>query len=172
MDVATDKSTMLAQTNRAWWRLQKALAGLAQIEMTGIHIENNWTVKDIIAHITFWERNLLDWLRQAEQGQSPNLPAAGFTDEIIDRMNEENYHKHAQRFIHDVLADAAEVHEALMDALLRLPEDPDDARYKVWHNGKPPWALIAGNTYAHYEEHLQSIEAYLNRTGRSAEKQS
>jgi hypothetical protein len=166
MELATDKSTMLEQVRNGWWRLQNVLDQLTQNEMNDVHVEDRWTVKDVIAHLAFWESNLLGWLNEAAQGQRPSRPDSGLTDPVIDEMNAANYRAHVHRPIHDVLKDAAETHEALMEALLHLPEDPNDRSYRVWENEEQPWSVIAGNTYEHYEEHIEPIEAYVNRTGK------
>ncbi len=166
MQIATNKDEMLVQARNGWWRFQRALAQLEQNEMTESPIEGNWTVKDIIAHIAFWEQNLLTWMQETIDGRPLSRPEGGLTEETVDALNAENYRRNELRSIHEVLADAAAIHEALMDALLHIPEDPNDERYRVWRSGEPPWELIAGDTYAHYEEHIGPIEEYLIRSGK------
>lgn len=170
MQIATNKDDMLVQVRDGWWRFQRALAQLEQNEMTDIPIEENWTVKDVVAHITFWESNLLTWMQETTEGRPISRPEEGLTDEKVDALNAENYRRNELRSIHDVLADAQETHQALMDVLLHLPEDPKDERYHAWRNGEPPWELIAGDTYEHYEEHIGPIEAYLLKSGKPGPK--
>jgi hypothetical protein len=165
MDLATDKTTMLQRVRNGRWRLERALEHFTEPELKQLHIQGNWTLKDILGHITFWERNLIEWLRQAEAGYPPDRPETGLSDAEVDRMNQASYEAYAEAFLHDVLAASANTHQELMEILLRLPEDPYDERYHVWPDGKPPWQLIAGNTYEHYEEHLQPIQEYLERAG-------
>ncbi len=53
------------------------IAGLSeqQIQMPGVN--GDWSVKDHIAHLTFWERvNLLEMLKAIEQGTSWTDPRA------------------------------------------------------------------------------------------------
>jgi hypothetical protein len=97
-------------------------------------------------------------------------PEGGLSEAEVDALNEENYHRHALLDFHTVLGKSAEIHASLMDALMRLPEDPLDDFYTVWWGGEPPWAIIAGDTYEHYKEHLSAIEAYLERTGKPGPK--
>jgi hypothetical protein len=157
MPIATDKSTMLEAVTNGWWRFQRALEQFTETEMDEVRIQGNWTVKDIVAHIAFWERNLLNRLDRIEAGLPPDGSDEGYTAADIDRLNLENYQAHQQSYLHEVLAEAAATHEALFTVLIHLPEDSADERF---------WQMIAGDTYEHYEEHLQEFEAYLQRTGK------
>ncbi|MBX2998372.1 MAG: ClbS/DfsB family four-helix bundle protein [Caldilineaceae bacterium] len=163
MALATDKSTLLERANAGWSRLQRALEMLTEKEMTEFQIDGNWTVKDILAHIAFWEDRLLLRVSDALAGRPVERQPGGLSEAAVDTLNEENYRAHADLDLHTVLGKSAEIHNSLMDALMRLPEDPLDDFYTVWWGGEPPWAILAGDSYAHYEEHLTAIEAYLER---------
>lgn len=170
MTLATDKPTMLERTQDGWSRLLRAVELMTENEMTEIQLEGRWTVKDILSHIAFWEDRLLLRLTDALAGRPAPRPEGGLTEGQVDALNEENYHNQAALDIHTILARSAEIHASLMEQLVRLPDDPHDEFYTVWWGGEPPWALIAGDTYEHYEEHLPAIEAYLERTGKPGQK--
>jgi len=55
-----------------------------------------------------------------------------------------------------VRADARDTHQALVDAIHALPDDPGSESWSVWLNQEPPWKLIAANTYEHYAHHLKA----------------
>ncbi len=133
-----------------------------------MQIEGHWTARDIVAHLSFWEASMAGWLAEAAAGQKPDRPTQGFSDELIQSMNEENHTQTAHLSIHEVLAEAATNHSALVERLNALPDDPADPQYAVWRNGEPPWELIAGCSYEHYHEHLQRIESYLTLRGNTA----
>lgn len=166
MDILTKKMALIEEVRSSWWQLQQVLEMLDEPEMTRIAIQDGWTAKDIIAHIAFWERNMLGWLNEAARGERPSRSDSGLTAADVDKMNAANYEENVQRPLHDVLKEAAEVHKALMDAILALPEDPNDRQYALWEDGKPPWSMIEGNTSEHYAEHIGPIEDYLRRMGK------
>jgi hypothetical protein len=170
MALATDKSTLLERTTTGWARLQRALEMMTEQEMTEIQIEGNWTVKDVLAHIAFWEDRLLLRLSDMLAGRPVERQPGGLSDADVDTLNEENYREHVDLDLHTVLGKSAEIHNSLMDALTGLPDDPLDEFYTVWWGGEPPWAILAGDTYEHYEEHLPAMEAYLERTGKPGQK--
>lgn len=170
MVLATDKETLLERATAGWSRLQLALEMMTENEMVELQIDGKWTVKDILAHIAFWEDRLLLRVSDALAGRPVERQPGGLSEAEVDALNEENYRAHVGLDLHTVLGKSAEIHNSLMDALMRLPDDPYDDFYTVWWGGEPPWAILAGDTYAHYEEHLPAIEAYLERQGKQGPK--
>jgi hypothetical protein len=71
----------------------------------------------------------------------------------------------------DVLAESKQVFERLLLLVSLLPEDDLLAphrfdRYVVpfWKESQALWKCIAGDSYEHYREHRQSIQAWLDRS--------
>ena len=56
---------------------EEILARLSTEQMARLRIDDQWTVKDIVAHITAWEIELLNWLGMAAEGDSPDIPRPG-----------------------------------------------------------------------------------------------
>jgi hypothetical protein len=124
---------------------------------------DNWTVKDIVVHITVWERELLRWLDSAAHGQQPAIPAPGVWEDYVERFNAQAYVENQNRPLPDVLADFRQVFSQLLLELQKLPEDPNDILWTVWLGGQRPWGLIA--LYSeHYQEHGQQIQTWLNQS--------
>ncbi len=38
----------------------------------------DWTIKDLFAHLTEWEHMFLTWYRQGQEGIDPDMPAPGY----------------------------------------------------------------------------------------------
>jgi uncharacterized protein (TIGR03083 family) len=135
---------------RAEWE-----ALLAQIDpehMGEPGVTSDWSVKDIVAHIGFWERSVLDGLRTGERGLQGE----------VDEINERVFRTNRDRPLDQVLAEAREIYRDLLAAIEALPEDAPTAPYRfTWTGGRPVWVVIAGNTYWHYPEHGESIRAWL-----------
>jgi len=135
---------------RAEWE-----ALLAQIDpehMGEPGVTSDWSVKDIVAHIGFWERSVLDGLRTGERGLQGE----------VDEINERVFRTNRDRLLDEVLAEEREVYRQLLEAIEALPEDALTAPDRfTWTGGRPVWVVIAGNTYWHYPEHGESIRAWL-----------
>ncbi len=154
------KAIILARMEEERAAFERAIAGLDAGQMTIPKVMDDWTIKDTLAHITAWERDLLAWLDTARRGVPPPIPPTGGWDASIEEFNAQVYAANRDRPLDDVLADFDAVYERLMDELRALPEDLADPLWAVWEGGRPPWGLIA-TYYRHYRDHRLPIEAWL-----------
>lgn len=125
-------------------------------------IDNNWSIKDILAHLTRWEAELVKLLWQINQGQRPN---SILLDKIIVNEVNANWLKESQnRTLHKVLEDFHSVRNRTIFWVESFNEKAlfDPKRYK-WLKNKPLSEWIADNSYGHEEEHLQTILHYQQR---------
>jgi hypothetical protein len=109
-----------------------------------------WTGRDVIAHITWHEKEMLGVIRTHALSGSDlwNLPT--------DQRNQAIYTANKDRKLQDVLTEAKIVYAELLQALQTLnDEDLNDAsRFAEMPADWQPWSLLAGNTYEHYLDHL------------------
>ncbi len=130
-------------------------------EMTLPDLHGGWSIKDEVAHVTFWEERLLPIVRAAVTGEEPPYRSGVGSVEKIEAMNAEVFATSRQRDLDDVLADMDRTHAALVDAIEHLPEDAIfDAHHFAWTGDAPLAAIIAGDTYEHYPEHTRNIQRW------------
>jgi uncharacterized protein (TIGR03083 family) len=154
------KRDLLDKIRTARADLENALASLTDAQMIQPGILGDWSVKDILSHLIFWEQKML---HRIQTGIVPQ-PAPGETwDQMIDRMNDENY-----RATRDESLDAvrAEFQNSYAEALAFIGalsnEDLNDPeKYEFWR-GEPIWKYMRGDTYEHYQEHAAPIRAWNN----------
>jgi hypothetical protein len=123
-------------------------------------VENGWSVEDIIAHVTWYEREMVGLLdgRTLAGSELWNLPHA--------ERNAAIYEQNHARSLEDVLTEAAVIYRQLLD----LVEGLSDAELENpgYFTNMPedwvPWQLIAENTTDHYREHAVSIQSWLDKT--------
>ena len=144
------------QTARAEWEALLVKVGESNMTLPGVAGE--WSVKDIVCHITWFEREMVGVLQARALIGSDlwNLPQ-GQRNAVIFEQNR-------QRSLQDVLAEARLVNQTLYKALQTLQEEDfnDPGRFK---NMPPDWSpgkLIAENSYEHYRAHARSIHAWLD----------
>jgi len=68
--------------------------------------EGHWSGKDILAHVTTWERRLLGWLAAAARGAGTQIPEPGATWDDMDRLNAVSYAANRDRALEDITADS------------------------------------------------------------------
>lgn len=125
-----------------------------------LEIIEKWTIKDIVAHITAWEIELIRWLERAALGKPPDILAPGLWSDFTERSNRQTYEANRTRSLEHVLLRFRQVYDQLLIEIQALPEDPSDDFWLVWLGGRPPWDLFA--TFPeHYREHSEQIKTRL-----------
>lgn len=156
------KQEVLQAIREAREELLAAIAGLTPEQMRIPGAVGVWSVKDVLAHITAWESELVTALNQAQNRRVPHI----IQIEDIHGWNEEQYHINARRPLEDILNDLEGVHRMLLRMVEEMNErDLTDNRRFRWMEGEPLWYLIAENSYMHEREHAQDIRLWRQREG-------
>jgi uncharacterized damage-inducible protein DinB len=154
-----DKSQLIERIRRSRAAWEAVIAPLDDEQMVQAGVCGTWSVKDLIAHISWSEREMINVLetRALVGSELWLLP----TDQRNAAIFEENKHRSLQ----DVRAEAREVFDTLLACLERLEEQDlhDPSRFSQMPREWQPWKVLAGNTYEHYEDHMPQVQAWLNR---------
>lgn len=152
------KLAQAVEEGRHAWKALLSQVGESRMEEGGV--EGEWSVKDIVAHITWHDREIVKTIQDREVDTGSELWAL-----LTNERNAAIYRENAARPLRDVLDEADAVHGQLMAALQTLSsEDLDDShRYAGLEDDWSPWKIIAENTYEHYEDHAQTLKAWLEK---------
>lgn len=128
---------------RAW------IAGLGDAEQNTAGTAEEWSAKDILAHITFWEQVTCERLAAARSGAEPR--DLGDFQPINERIFEE---RRAQPW-EQVRADSEQTYAALTEQVRAIDEQTlTDPQRFAWANGRALTASILGNGFWHPLEHV------------------
>lgn len=141
---------------RTDWEKQLARLRTDQLEQAGV--TGAWTVKDLVAHIAWYEREMVGLL------QSRALIGSDLWNLPNDERNRVIYEQNRNRPAAEVLQEARAIYQELFDLLSKLSEEDlnDPQRFAEMPPVLPPWRLIAGNTYIHYYEHATEVRRWLD----------
>jgi hypothetical protein len=133
--------------------LDARLVGLDEAAMIRPGVQGEWSVKDLLAHLVFWEGGMVENLKRAVRGEVPQYPSGE-----LDDINAQVFAENRQRPLEAVLAESRQSFEALLAQVQGLPEEDliDPGRF-AWTEGKPLWEYIAGESFEHIREHLQDL---------------
>jgi len=134
-------------------RLNSAIDGLPLDKML-VPVLDDWSVKDILTHITSWDELLLPDIYRLARGRAAGL--ACNVQAANDRWNVLLMSVRREFPLDQVLAEFAESREALLKALEEVPEEQFNSGY------------IPGNcqvTAFHDWEHARDIRAWRDREG-------
>jgi hypothetical protein len=162
MEEQMSKDKLLAEIQNERARLEATLDQLDSQQMMVSGVIDDWTVKDLLAHITVWEQRMISWLAVAVRDVEPQMLPPGMTWDDLDQWNKQTYQKHSQRSLPEVLADFKHSYPQAVEAVQEISEgDLTDADRFAWREGRPLWEMVAANTFWHYTEHNESLEAWL-----------
>jgi hypothetical protein len=115
-------------------------------------VDDEWTRKDVVAHIGAWERRVVDLIERLRSGESPD--DAMQTDELNAR-----YHAaHRDLPLDLVLRSEEEAWRELLGVVEAAPvRELFDGRRFAWTDGDPLADWIRANSDRHYAEHLEQL---------------
>ena len=129
-------------------------------------LEEGWSVKDVLAHISSWEKIGMALVRKNTPVEPP---PQGVTRPSTDLINQKIYESNRDRSLADVLAYAERSHaellalvETLSDEALNTALGVDDATVEAMDvDGPTAGQVISGNSDQHYREHADQIARWL-----------
>ena len=157
-DVKMDRLQLLKRLDRAWEALKASYVGLSDSELLEYCITGNWSVRDIIAHVTWWEEEAMKHLPLILAGGKP--PRYSVTYGGIDAFNAQMTEQKRNLPLNEVLRQRDETHHRLIDFIQTVPEDQivRETRFR---------RRLRLDTYSHYPKHAEAIWKW--REQRSAE---
>jgi uncharacterized protein (TIGR03083 family) len=140
--------------------MARLLATVSRIpeQQRGQVICDGWTVKEILAHIAAWDREVARGLDELLAGRCP-----GFVSYREDEFNAQTTQAGRGKSLADVLTEVQDAHEQLISRVERLTDDQwqQPSAYQ-WSDQTPMTvASLFGYTYkgqTHYAGHAAEIE--------------
>jgi uncharacterized damage-inducible protein DinB len=113
-----------------------------------------WSIKDVIAHITWYERAMVRMLK------AQSFEESKYWDLSLEERNALIFEENKDLSLETVMETSQQVFTALIEQLEALPEEAlNDPAYFPWMPADwKPWQVIASNTYEHYEGHIALAE--------------
>ena len=159
-----NKSELLTQLEEGRERFLNTLEGLPQDQWIIPGVVGEWSIKDILAHLSRWEAELVKLLWQARQGQRPTT--LHFTQADVDETNQLWFIDSRTRSLERILED---FHAVRNQTLLRVEAFSDkeltDPKKYSWLASRALWEWIAGDSFEHEAEHAAQILEYRKKLG-------
>lgn len=125
---------------------------------------DDWTVHDLLAHLTEWEQMLLSWHRTGLEGGEPDLPAPGYTWREVPDLNRAIRKKHARTSTKRV----REAFDASFEETFELAKSLAEAEilepgHFTWTKKNALVTYLGANTASHYRTASKIINRWLKR---------
>jgi hypothetical protein len=142
-------------------RLELLIGTLNDEQLTVPGVMGHWSIKDIMAHISFWEDRGCQILDAALHNRKPTIFDEPFD---LDALNAAAYKQYKDRPLTEIRTRFFESFRQYATLVESLSEDQlsDPKRYD-WAEDTPMWQYVESDGTHHYSEHADHIEAWLNR---------
>src|SRR5262245_35569933 len=154
-----NRSQLLEKLEKRWTEFKESYAGLSDSQMTESGVTGLWSVKDIIAHVTWWEEEALKHLPLITKGGRPRTYAAEYGG--IDAFNALMTEQKRRLSLSEILRQQNKTHRQLVHYIESVPEEQftSDTRFR---------RRLRLDTYNHYPKHVKAIRAWREKSGYEA----
>jgi hypothetical protein len=148
------REKLLETIELRWDELLTSVEGLSDEEMQSPGVVGDWSVKDILAHITTWETEALKHLPEIAAGK----PQQRYKDVYggLDAFNALTFKENRVRSLSEVRTRLTETHQQLLDYLDTVPDE-------LLHSRERFRTRLRWDTYSHYPIHAAHIREWRAR---------
>jgi hypothetical protein len=150
-----NRQQLLKQLDTAWTAFKESYAGLSDSQLTEPGVTGQWSVKDLIAHVTWWEEEALQHLPRILTGGRP--PRYSLQYGGIDAFNAQMTEQTRGLSLADVLRQSEDTHQRLLAYIHSVPEEPFTRETHFRRR-------LRLDTYSHYPKHAKAIRAWRARS--------
>jgi DinB superfamily len=145
---------VLARLDAAWTEFESAYAGLTDAQLLVPGVTGRWSVRDIIAHVTWWEEEALTHLPLVREGGRPPRYSVKYGG--IDAFNALMTERRRHLPLSEVPRQHHEVHARLREYVHGAPEElyARETRFR---------RRLRLDTYGHYPIHARAVRAWRRR---------
>lgn len=146
-----ERHQLLEKLEKAWATFNESYAGLPGSHFTEPGVTSDWSVKDILAHVTTWEEEALKYLPLILKGGRPPRYSAIYGG--IDAFNARTTQEKRRLSLREVLKQSEEVHRRLVAFVESVAEDQFSRETPFRHR-------LRLDTYSHYPKHAEAIRRW------------
>ncbi len=167
-----DKVDVLARAETARATFNRLLVEVGETRMEQPGVENDWSVKDILAHIMAYDRWTAAQLNAAREGREATDEEAYGTEPFppnidmndLDARNAAIRDRYHATPLADVIAGAEHAFAQLMEAIQALNQQQlDDPAFLGWSESLTTTQAIGIQTWEHYSDHEPALRSLVMR---------
>ena len=151
-----NREQLLKKIDTPWAALRASYAGLNEAQLAQPGVTGDWSVIDILAHVSAWENEALTHLPHILEGKRP--PKYSDLYGGIDAFNALKVRQSRAVSPAEVLTRVEATHRQLVDYLESAPAEQlaTETRFR---------RRIRLDTYSHYPIHTQAIQEWRKQQG-------
>jgi hypothetical protein len=164
-DKPASKDELLDTIKQARKSLEQSFGGLSDSDMIKTTAPGEWSIQDILAHVTAWEQKLLNWYAAGLRGDKQTMPEWGKPG-VIDDINRGIYRANKDRWLKEVKKEFKASYKQTFKTIKSMPEEWLFTAGKFsWTGGDTLVDYVISNTSHHYTDHIAMIETIKQKLG-------
>ena len=150
-----DRRKLLERLDREWQAVLQSFQDVPDEAMLEPGVVGEWSMKDLLGHITTWEDEAIKALDVMMQGKrTPRYKEYGG----IDAFNARESAKKANLSLEEVQKQLGDTHHRLVAQVPRMPEEH-------WVKDTRVRRRLRIDTYGHYRKHYPQVQARRKEKG-------
>ncbi len=149
-----NRQQLSMRLEKAWRDFEESYAGLSDSEMMRAGVTGEWSVRDILAHVTTWEEEALKHLPTILKGEKP--PRYSITHGGINAFNAQMTEQKKNLTLAEVRRQLQDTHRRLIEFIAGVPEEQIRSDTPFRHR-------LRLDTYSHYPKHAEAIRKWRRR---------
>lgn len=153
-----DKAAFLEELYQAREDWENLLAQVGEQRMLQPGANGEWSVKDVIAHVMWAEREMVGVCQERA------LIGSELWALTYDERNPIVVAQYRDQSLHEIRAEEKVIYARLLALLQTVStEELNDPRcFRQMPSDWLPWQIFAGCTFKHYRDHIEPIRAWLD----------
>ena len=147
-NIVNTRQRLLDKLEKEWRKFRDSYGGLSDPELIRPGVVGQWSIKDIIGHVTTWEEETLKHLPHILGGERP--PRYSVLYGGIDAFNAKTTAGKRKLSLPETLRQQGEVHARLLNLINKIPEEQLGGETRIRRR-------LRLDTYSHYRKHAAAI---------------
>jgi len=146
-----DKARLIHQLEKAWDEFKGSFGGLPDSDLMKPATIGDWSIKEIISHVTTWENEALKYLPLILAGEK--TPRYSIAHGGIHAFNAQMAEQKRSLPLSEVMAQMDDTHRRLAAFIRKAPEEQFVRETRFRHR-------LRLDTYTHYRQHAEAIRMW------------
>jgi hypothetical protein len=144
------------------------IGSLDEHQMDKVSVHGFRSVKDILAHLTHWNKHGVKWIESVYCGEKPVMPVKGNSQEAIREemalVNAEVHSINRGRSVSEVLEEYGKTFDQVLDKVSRLEEEHLESLFDYpWANEPVSGRRVVMWRHWHLQNHMKHIKTWLSK---------
>ena len=163
-----DKSQLLQSIGLERTKLDQSFNGLSEAEMVQPGASEDWSVKDILAHLVNWEQRGLHWYRAGLRGEVPKLPDEDYNWGQLPALNHAIYLQYKNLSLVEI---SKMYEDSFQETMAAIDGMTEEALFKpkvyAWTGKHTLATYVNANTASHYRWASKLIRKFAKSVGKT-----